>query len=77
MLGFYPFFRGSYVYRFAVHSACLNLTNIENIETMAEDHPEWLLTVNNAGYNPVQLLCRKGLINEYVAWMLLASIILT
>jgi hypothetical protein len=50
--------------RFAVHNACVRLVDgTESVETMAEHHPEWLLAVNNAGYTPVQLLCRNGLID--------------
>lgn len=49
---------------FTVHLACFKNTPRRHIESLAESNPEWIKVRNNAGYTPLQILCKNGRIDE-------------
>lgn len=49
-----------------LHSACWHGANSEQIEALVKAHPEWVSVQNNAGYSPLQLLCKSGRIDEHL-----------
>lgn len=49
-----------------LHHACFRSFSLEHIEHLAEAHPEWITVRNNAGYSPLQILCKNGRIDERI-----------
>jgi hypothetical protein len=49
---------------FKVHYACFRGASVESIESLVESNPEWITVRNNAGYLPMQILCKNGRIDE-------------
>lgn len=49
-----------------MHYACLRNATVESIEALAESNPNWILACNNAGYSPMQILCKNGRINDRI-----------
>jgi hypothetical protein len=49
-----------------VHDACFRGSPFEHIETLAMANPEWISIRNNAGYTPLQILCKNGRIDERI-----------
>lgn len=49
-----------------LHEACFRGAGFEHIETLATSNPEWIVTQNNAGYTPLQILCKRGRLDERV-----------
>ena len=49
-----------------LHEACFRNAGFEQIETLAKANPEWIVIPNNAGYTPLQILCRGGRLDERV-----------
>lgn len=47
-----------------VHYACFRGAAVESIEALVESNPEWVTVHNNAGYSPLQILCKNGRIDE-------------
>jgi hypothetical protein len=37
---------------------------VDQIETLAMSNPSWITTRNNAGYSPIQIICKSGRIDE-------------
>jgi hypothetical protein len=49
-----------------VHDACFRSTPFEQLEVIAKNNPEYILVRNNAGYTPLQILCKNGRIEERI-----------
>lgn len=49
-----------------LHDACFRNSPLEHMETLAKAHPEWIFVRNNAGYTPLQILCKSGRIDETI-----------
>lgn len=49
-----------------MHYACFRGAAFEHIESLAMSNPHWISTRNNAGYTPLQILCKNGRINDRV-----------
>mmetsp|Transcript_15011 Transcript_15011/g.34801 ORF Transcript_15011/g.34801 Transcript_15011/m.34801 type:complete len:1189 (+) Transcript_15011:85-3651(+) len=49
-----------------LHDACFRSTPYENLEVIAKANPEYILIHNNAGYTPLQILCKNGRIDERI-----------
>lgn len=49
-----------------VHEACFRGSPYDHIETLAKGNPEWIGVKNNAGYSPLQILCKNGRIDERI-----------
>jgi len=47
-----------------LHYACFRGAGAEQIEALALAHPEWISVKNNAGYAPLQILCKSGRIDD-------------
>eukprot|EP00521_Asterionellopsis_glacialis_P010057 CAMPEP_0195289588 /NCGR_PEP_ID=MMETSP0707-20130614/5801_1 /TAXON_ID=33640 /ORGANISM="Asterionellopsis glacialis, Strain CCMP134" /LENGTH=530 /DNA_ID=CAMNT_0040349611 /DNA_START=678 /DNA_END=2270 /DNA_ORIENTATION=- len=43
-----------------LHEACFRGASFEHIETLAKANPEWIMARNNAGYTPLQIVCKGG-----------------
>lgn len=50
----------------SVHDACFRSTPYEHLEVIAKANPEYILVRNNAGYTPLQILCKNGRIDERI-----------
>lgn len=51
---------------YLVHDACFRGSPFEHIETLAMANSEWIMVRNNAGYSPLQILCKNGRIDERI-----------
>jgi ankyrin repeat protein len=51
-----------------LHEACFRGAGHDRIETLAQSNPEWIMARNNAGYTPLQVLCKSGRLDERVVW---------
>ena len=49
-----------------LHEACFRGAGYERIETLAKSNPGWIMSRNNAGYTPLQILCKGGLLDVRV-----------
>jgi len=49
-----------------LHEACFRNASFEHIETLAKATPEWIVVRNNAGYTPLQFMCKGGRLDERV-----------
>eukprot|EP00541_Cyclophora_tenuis_P011391 CAMPEP_0116566320 /NCGR_PEP_ID=MMETSP0397-20121206/14404_1 /TAXON_ID=216820 /ORGANISM="Cyclophora tenuis, Strain ECT3854" /LENGTH=381 /DNA_ID=CAMNT_0004093223 /DNA_START=140 /DNA_END=1285 /DNA_ORIENTATION=+ len=49
-----------------LHEACFRGASFEHIETLAKATPEWIVVRNNAGYTPLQVMCKGGVLDERV-----------
>jgi len=49
-----------------LHDACFKSTPYEQLEEIAKANPEYILVSNNAGYTPLQILCKNGRIDERI-----------
>lgn len=49
-----------------MHDACFRSTPYEHLEAIAKTNPEYILVHNNAGYTPLQILCKNGRIDERI-----------
>lgn len=49
-----------------LHEACFRGSGYERIETLAQSNPGWILARNNAGFTPLQILCKGGRLDERV-----------
>lgn len=49
-----------------LHDACFRSTPYEHLEVIAKANPEYILVRNNAGYTPLQILCKNGRIDERI-----------
>jgi ankyrin repeat protein len=49
-----------------LHEACFRGASFEHIETLAKSTPEWIVVRNNAGYTPLQVMCKSGRLDERV-----------
>lgn len=49
-----------------LHEACFRGAGFERIESLARSNSEWILVRNNAGYTPLQILCKGGHLDERV-----------
>ena len=49
-----------------LHEACFRGASFEHIETLAKATPEWIVVRNNAGYTPLQVMCKSGRLDERV-----------
>jgi ankyrin repeat protein len=49
-----------------LHEACFRGAGFESIETLARNNPEWIMVWNNAGYTPLQILCKGGRLDERI-----------
>lgn len=47
-----------------VHLACFRDFSRPHIESLAQSNPSWISVRNNAGYSPLQILCKNGRIDE-------------
>jgi ankyrin repeat protein len=47
-----------------VHLACFRDFSRPHIESLAASNPSWISVRNNAGYSPLQILCKNGRIDE-------------
>lgn len=52
--------------RSKVHHACFQGTPFEHIEHLAMSNPEWIMVQNNAGYTPLQIMCKNGRIHDRI-----------
>jgi hypothetical protein len=50
----------------SVHYACFRNAPRDSIETLAIANPHWITVCNNAGYSPLQILCKQGRIDESI-----------
>lgn len=48
-----------------LHEACFRAGH-DRIETLAKSNPEWIMSRNNAGFTPLQVLCKAGRLDERV-----------
>lgn len=49
-----------------LHDACIRFTPYEQLEVIAKANPEYILVRNNAGFTPLQILCKNGRIDERI-----------
>lgn len=49
-----------------LHEACFRGASFEHIETLAKATPEWIVVRNNAGFTPLQVMCKSGRLDERV-----------
>jgi ankyrin repeat protein len=49
-----------------LHEACFRGASFEHVETLAKASPEWIVVRNNAGYTPLQVMCKGGRLDERV-----------
>ena len=49
-----------------LHEACFRGAGHDRIETLVHSNPGWILARNNAGYTPLQVLCKGGRLDERV-----------
>ena len=49
-----------------VHDSCIRSTPYEHLEMISKANPEYILVRNNAGYTPLQILCKNGRIDERI-----------
>ncbi|OEU21681.1 ankyrin [Fragilariopsis cylindrus CCMP1102] len=49
-----------------LHDACFRSTPFEQLEVIAKKNPKYILVRNNAGYTPLQILCKNGRIEERI-----------
>ena len=49
-----------------LHEACFRGASFDHIETLAKATPEWIVAKNNAGYTPLQVMCKGGLLDKRV-----------
>jgi hypothetical protein len=50
----------------SVHNACFRGASWASIEALAVSNPEWITMRNNAGYSPLQILCKNGRIDDRI-----------
>lgn len=49
-----------------LHEACFRGASFEHIETLAKANPEWIVVRNNAGYTPLQIVCKGGRLDDRI-----------
>ncbi|KAG7349718.1 ankyrin repeat domain protein [Nitzschia inconspicua] len=47
-----------------LHDACFQGSHFGQIETLVLSNPEWVSTLNKAGFTPLQILCKNGRLDE-------------
>ena len=55
-----------HLYSCSVHDACFRSATYEHLEVIAKANPEYILVHNNAGYTPLQILCKNRRIDERI-----------
>ncbi|CAB9497995.1 ankyrin 3, node of Ranvier (ankyrin G) [Seminavis robusta] len=49
-----------------LHNACFRGSPFEHIETLAMSNPQWVKCTNNAGYTPLQIMCKNARLQDRV-----------